>query len=205
MTFEHKVEQNSDEWFEKRIQYPMTASNGNTIKVAGAGLDTLVMERVIKKVFQNTEDSYTNKTLEQGHRREEQAKVLFEMETGLTVEECGFYTNDEISDIAGASPDGRVNEKEGVEIKSLEQKAYLKYFLSRKIDNKYMYQMQFQMMICGFEKVHFIVYNPDFEQPIIIQEVLRDEKMIDELKNGLEIAEDKYKNLLKEIKEKLKK
>ena len=104
----HNVQQKSHEWFALRLQYPLTASEAQAIGNNGKGLLTLCWEKMAEKYSINEKERYTNHHLERGVELEPLARSLYELETGNTVTEIGFVTNEDISPIAGASPDGLV-------------------------------------------------------------------------------------------------
>ena len=113
----HDVIQQSDEWFALRLQYPLTASNAQAIGNNGKGLETLVWTVLADKHSIAEKERFSNKDTERGNELESQARAIYEMEYKLTVQEAGFVTNDKISKVAGASPDGLVEDDGLLEIK----------------------------------------------------------------------------------------
>ena len=109
----HKVNQGTPEWFELRIKHPLTASKAQAISAQGAGLKTLCIEKLSEKYSSEVKEKYTNKDLERGVELEEQARAIYELQTGNTVKEVGFITDSKISKLAGVSPDGLVDKDNG--------------------------------------------------------------------------------------------
>lgn len=202
----HNVEQGSDEWFALRLQYPLTASNAQAIGNQGKGLETLVWEKLAEKYSQAPKEKYTNKDLERGVELEPIAREMYELETGSEVLEIGFVTDENISRIGGASPDGGIKGQDGgIEIKCFADTKHFQSLVEHKktgkfkIESQYEWQMQQQMLFMGWEFVDFIAYNPNYEQSLLIQRVYADKVMQEKIRTGLVIGE----KLLKEIESKL--
>ena len=203
----HKVEQKSEKWFELRRQHPLTASNCTAITTAGKGLDTLCWTAVSEQLSSREVERYSNEHTERGNELEPQAIAIYELETGNEVEVIGFVTNDKISKLAGASPDGFVDEDGLVEVKCPDDVKYLKLLADLKqnkkieIEKGYYYQMQMQLLITGRKWNDYVLYNPNYsgDQRLVVIRVNRDEEKIAKLKIGIE----KGIKLVKEIEEKL--
>ena len=196
----HNVEQQSPEWFSLRLEYPLTASEAQAIGNQGKGLKTLVYEKMASK-YSSVVESYTNKDLERGIELEPQARSLYELETGNTVEVAGFVTNENISNVCGASPDGLVGKDGLVEIKCFEDIKHFKMTLEKhfEIESKYIWQMQMQMLICERDWCDFVAYNPNYTKSLLIKRVTADKVMHEKIKTGLVMGE----KLIKEIQSKI--
>jgi len=193
-----KVEQKTPEWFALRLKYPLTASEAQAIGNQGKGLETLVWEKLAEKYSNADKEKYTNKDLERGVELEPLAREMYELETGNKVEQVGFITNEKISKVGGASPDGMM--KNGlVEIKCFEDKKHFQNIVNGlEIESQYMWQMQMQMLFTEKEWCDFVAYNPNFTKSLLIKRVEQDKEMQDKIIKGLEIGE----KLLKEITQK---
>jgi len=197
----HKVKQRTPEWFDLRKEYPLTASNAQAIGNNGKGLETLCWDKLAEIHSKTPKEQYTNEHLERGIELENEARTIYAMETGNKVEEVGFVTNEEISKVAGASPDGIVNEDGLVEIKCFADTKHFKMIVNGlEIESQYMWQMQMQLLITGRKWVDFVAYNPNYDKSILIQRVETDEVVQEKIKTGLKIGE----KLLEEIKQKIK-
>jgi len=186
----HSVEQKSPEWFALRVKYPLTASEAQAIGNQGKGLETLCMEQMAKRYSSNEEDGYSNEDLERGVELEPQARSLYELETGNTVVEVGFVTNDEVSSVGGASPDGLVNDDGTLEIKAFENKKHFKAIVEGlEIESKYVWQMQMQMLMTGRKWCDFVAFNPNYSQSLIIKRVEADAVMQEKIRTGLAMGE----------------
>jgi predicted phage-related endonuclease len=204
----HNVEQKSDEWFKIREQYPLTASNAHTIAVAGKGLETLCWEIMANKYSFADEDKISTKDLDRGIELEPLARQIYELRTGYIVRKVGFVTDEEISKVGGASPDGDIVNEDGiVEFKAFADVKHFKMIIDFKetgtfeIEKDYQYQMQQQLLFTGKKWVDYSVFNPNFKDSLLIQRVYRNEEIIEQIKKGLKKGEE----ILKEIKSKMEK
>ena len=196
----HDVEQKSKEWLALRRQYPLTASDALAIKTGGAGLETIVWTKLAELYSSGEAEQFSTKDTERGNDAEPTARALYSLETGLEVKEVGFITNDEISAVAGCSPDGLVGEEGLWEGKSFADAKHFRMTVEGiEIENKYMAQMQFQMLITGRKFCDFCAYNPNYKQSLLIKRVEADEEMHKAIIEGLKKGEA----LIKKIKEKI--
>lgn len=197
----HDVEQKSNEWLALRRQYPLTASEALAIKTGGKGLETLVWNKLAELYSSGEAAQFSNDDTERGNDSEPTARVIYELETGATVQEVGFVTNDEISTVGGASPDGLVGEEGLWEGKAFGDAKHFRMIVEGiEIENKYMAQMQMQMLFTGRKWCDFSSYNPNFSPSLLTTRVHADEEMQKEIIEGLKKGEE----LIKEIKSKVK-
>lgn len=190
----HNFEQHSDEWYNIRLG-KFTASKAATIATAGTGLETLCFDLVAEILTKKKKETFSNAAMEQGNELEATARTLFELQTGKKVEQVGFV---EIDEFSGCSPDG-LTEDAGVEIKCPQDSTYAKYLYDEKIKPEYYAQMQMQMLFCGREKWFYVVYNPNFEQEIVIKEVAADKDFQKKILDGLEKGKTRLKEILGKI------
>lgn len=202
----HNVEQGTPEWFNLRLKYPLTASNAQAIGNNGKGLETLCWEKAAEKHSVVNKEQYSNKDTQRGVELEPLARQMYELETANTVTEIGFVTDETISRVGGASPDGLVNDDGLFETKAFDD---TKHFMSIveykktgsfKIESKYLWQMQQQMLFTGRQWCDFVAYNPNYQQSLLIQRVPADKEMQAQIIEGL----NKGEQILKEIEESLK-
>lgn len=193
----HNVEQKSPEWYKLREQYPLTASNAQAIGNGKTGLETLCYKILSEKYSNTDKDKYTNEDLDRGNELEPLARELYELRTGTKVIEIGFVTNDEISKVGGASPDGDVVDTDGLtEIKAFADQKHFELVVQWKntgtfdIESKYIWQMQQQMLFMDKKWVDFLPFNPNYKDSLLIQRVYRDEEKIELIKKGLKIGEE---------------
>jgi len=185
----HYIEQGTPEWHALR-KNKMTASHACEIGNAGKGLESYCYEIIAEKYASSTE-SYTNEHLERGVELEGQARAIYELQTGQTVEQIGFYEHDEY---VGCSPDGIVGEGL-IEIKCHNNVKHVQLICGSPIEPKYIWQMQMQMLLMEKKWCDYVAYNPNYEKSLHIVRVLPDPDMQEKIKVGLE----KGKVLLQEI------
>ena len=117
------------------------------------------------------EPSFKNKSTERGHLLEPEARDWYIFETGNAVIEAGFV-EPQLNSHFGWSPDGLVFDAGGVlaagiEIKSLEHKAFMDMLKTRKVPSVYVYQVQWAMWVAKLQWLDFIVYHPQASGLII--------------------------------------
>lgn len=198
----HNVEQRSEAWFKLRTEYPLTASEAQAIGNGAKGLDTLCWEKVAEKHSKASKDNVSNEHTERGVELEPQARSLYELETGNEVVEAGFITNDKYP-LAGISPDGLVDIKGQfglIEIKCFDDAKHLRFSVEKEIESKYLWQMQMQMLISERIWCDFVAFNPNFEKSLVIVRVVRDEKMIADLIEGIKKGGEIIKSIESKIK-----
>ena len=191
------MEQQTDEWFELRELYPLTASNGTAISANGKGLDTLILKKLSERFSTSERENFSNKHTDRGNEFEPLARSAYEMENMVTVREVGFVTNDKY-ELSGASPDGLIGKNGGVEIKCFDDPKHFSNIFDFQIESGYMWQMQMQMLICELEWVDYVLYNPNFEQSLLVQRVYPDPAKQLKLKLGLKSGAEKYKKMLED-------
>jgi len=133
-----------------------------------------------------------------GQELEPIAKNNFSFLESVKVEEVGFCIREDIK--VGCSPDGIIDECEGLEIKCPLAHNHLEYLRQGELPAKYIAQVQGSMYVSDFEVWHFYSYHPDFAENLSV-EVYRDEIFIAQLKDHLTRVTD----LIGEYVEKFKK
>lgn len=196
----YNFEQYSHEWWAVR-RLKMTASKADTIATAGKGLQTYCLELVAEYFSSATPEVFSNEHTERGHALEEEARQIYQIETGRAVTQCGFV---EMNEYAGCSPDGLVGDDGLVELKAYGDKHYTEFLLNDKIESKYLWQMQMQMLVCERSWCDFAVYNPNFKRPIVIIRENIDNDKQEKLKAGLAVGETMLKEMVKTMEGKLK-
>lgn len=137
----------------------------------------LVVERLTGKPL----ETFTTNAMKQGIEREPLARVAYETRTGNMVEQVGFCRHDVL--LAGASPDGLIDEEGGLEIKCPERSAHLRYLQQDMEPPEYTWQIQGGMWITGRQWWDFVSYNPDFPQhlQLIVRRIKRNDEAIKRL------------------------
>lgn len=194
----HNFEQHSDDWYKIRLG-KFTASNAGTIKTAGQGLETLCFDLAAEILTGKGKDNFQTPAMEQGNLLEDNARTLFELQTGLSVEQVGFCEQDEYT---GCSPDGLIGDDAGLEIKCPQDNTFARYLFDDKIKPEYYAQMQMNMLVTGRHKWFYVVYNPHFNPAIIIKEVPADDECQKAIADGIAKGKARLTEILAEIKRK---
>ena len=190
--------QGSDEWLEDR-KGKMTASNAQAIGANGKGLETYIYTMLAEKYSSGEEEKYTNEDMERGNELEAMARKLYELEKDVEIKEVGFV---ELDDYSGCSPDGLIGDDGLVEIKCPNDKNYFKFLLDGKVDSKYIWQVQMQMLVTKTEWCDLVYFNPNFKPSIKITKVRLDPVAQEKLMIGLgagrlmiKSMQDKFKSV----------
>jgi putative phage-type endonuclease len=158
------LEQRSEEWFAQR-RGKVTASrigdilatirNGNWAASRKNYAAQLVTERLTGK----DPEPFTNEYIEWGIEQETPAREAYEKATGSAVTEVGFVDHPTIG-MAGASPDGLVNEDGLLEIKCPTTATHIATLLDGDFNEKYRLQMMWQMACTGRKWCDFVSFDP---------------------------------------------
>ena len=171
------IEQGSPEWFQSRLG-KVTASKLSNVMMSRdkAGFQNYKAQLVCERLTGRREETYTSRAMEQGNELEAQARALYILETGSTVEECGFFDHPTIP-MTGASPDGLVNADGVLEIKCPQPATHLKNLENPTIAKNYRLQKQWQMECTGRRWTDFVSFCPAFpdEMQLHIRRVEFDE------------------------------
>lgn len=175
------VEQGSPEWFNARLGIP-TASEfckiitptGKESTQADGYANRLVAELLIGKPVSDFEG---NEWTERGKELEPDAVAFYEMSYGILTHAVGFIMDDEGT--MGASPDRLVGEDGLLEIKCPSPQVHVQNMLNKRIDTKYIPQVQGQLLVTGRKWVDWLSYHP--EMPPVIIRVERDEKYLEQM------------------------
>ena len=191
----HQINQGTEEWFELR-KLRMTASNASAIATAGKGLETYINEMVVAFFSKAERDNYKSKDMQRGNDLEPNARVLYELETGLKVEQIGFAT---YNDFVGCSPDGLVGKDGLVEFKCPSDKVYIEFLQTKKVNSAYVWQMQMQMLTLNREWCDYVLYNPNFTKSFHIARLFANTEKFAKLKNGFEVGTKLIEEKIKSV------
>jgi hypothetical protein len=188
-----ECEQRSAQWYNARAGKP-TASQFHRImtpknRALSASHVDYISEMIAEKLFgvplhdEKLDDVHW---IKYGREHEPHAVRQFHLLRGLITKPIGFVLSD--CGRYGCSPDRIVNAFEGVEIKCPAPQTLVSYWLHGLKEN-YTVQIQGQMLICGFQRVHFYAYRHDM--PAWHKVVERDEACIEALRVHIETVCDK--------------
>lgn len=159
MTNHNTSPQRSPEWFAAR-------KGRVTGSIAGAILDLApymtrdeALRSMVRSYHKAESEFKGNIATEYGTSNEPDAIAQFEMESGLDVQEVGFFTYE---DWLGASPDGLCSDGNGLEVKCPFglRKDPNPVFKTAKEQPHYYAQMMLEMLCAGWTGMHFYQWSP---------------------------------------------
>ena len=165
------MDQRTDEWFKSRLG-KATASRiadiiAKTKTGPSASRENYVVQLVLERITQTKGESYSNAAMQWGTETEPLARQAYELKRGLFVDEVGFIDHPTIAN-SGASPDGLVGTDGLVEIKCPNSATHMETLVTRKIPQKYIPQMTWQMACTGRSWCDFVSFDPRFPEHLQI-------------------------------------
>ena len=178
------MEQRTQEWFDARLGKVTASRVADVIAKTKTGVSTsrqnyltqIVTERLTGK---KADGGYINQAMQDGIDREEAARSLYELKYG-EVKEVGFIDHPTVA-MSGASPDGLIDDGRGVlEIKCPIETTHTTTLMTDKVPSKYIPQIQWQMAVTGARFAHFVSYNPNFPDNMVlfVKQLDRDDEYI---------------------------
>ena len=191
----YKIQQNTEEWMQLRSG-KFTASMFKDLFSAKTtqAYQKAIYKAVFEKLTGEQPESFSNDYMQRGHELEPVAIEKYEMETFNTVEEPGFF---ELNEWVGASPDGLVGTDGLIEIKCPAYNTMIDYLLTGKVPSQYKWQVQGQLYVTGRKWCDFMAFHPKLKTLII--RVERDDKMIDELAQQIELCVQEAEDIIKKL------
>lgn len=181
------VEQGSDEWFEARLGRA-TGSRFKDVMTKirsgeAAGRKNYRVELVAERLTGQREELWKSPAMLWGTETEPLARLRYALNTGNDVEECGFFAHETL--MAGASPDGLVNDDGLLEIKCPNSATHIETLRQQRVPYQYYWQVMGQIWLTGRKWCDFVSFDP--RMPINAQyiciRVERDEAKISELES----------------------
>jgi putative phage-type endonuclease len=203
----YNIDQRTEEWRRLRAG-KFTGSDFHILMGNSETKNNLLLKKTAERM-RNTviEDTYANQDIERGIELEKQAKLIYEMETGIVVNDIGFC---EINDWVGCSSDGFIVEGRDeewdiderreiwmlgdprggiIEIKCPKDTVFLHQIINDKIKPEYYTQIQFNLYVSNRQYCDYIAYNDNY--PLFIKRIERDEEYIEKIKEVIEDCKNK--------------
>ena len=188
--FHKELIQGTDEWFLGRMG-KVTCSEFKTVNSKGRGSApskgrrTYMLKLMGERLTGQGMYTYTNTHMERGKEQEGEARSLYEMASGNSVDEMGFIS---MGYDIGCSPDGLVGDPGMVEIKTRLAHIQLELVLAdmegtAEVPSDNIAQCQGGLWVAEREWIDYVSYCPGL--PIVIIRVERDEKYIADLTVGV--------------------
>ncbi|MCH7516699.1 MAG: YqaJ viral recombinase family protein, partial [Bacteroidetes bacterium] len=130
--------QGSDEWWDAKLGF-VSASHFHEVLNKKTGRLLYMRKLAAERLTGLREESYTNKTIENGSETEQEARRYYEIANDCEVEQVGFVTRD---DDIGGSPDGLVGKDGLLEIKCVLSSTHIETILSGKMPALHIPQVQ---------------------------------------------------------------
>lgn len=155
--------QGSPEWFQARLGR-VTASRiadvlAKTKTGWGASRYSYMGELIAERLTGRPNESFTTAAMQWGKDNEDRARQAYVFRYDRQVEETGFVEHPRLEGLAGASPDGLV-EDGLIEIKCPSTITHLDTISSGNVPTRYQLQMQWQMECTGRKWCDFISFDP---------------------------------------------
>lgn len=177
------MEQGTLEWHKARLGR-VTASRIADVmmKHTTAGYQNYRAQLICERLTGQPTETFTSAAMQHGTDTEPQARAVYTMNTGNTVDEVGFIPHPSI-EMAGASPDGRVLDIGLVEIKCPQPAEHIRTLTGGAIKRQYLLQMQWQMACTGVGWCDFVSFSPALpdEMQLHVTRVDADPKLIEEI------------------------
>lgn len=148
------LEQGTDAWHDQRRGLVTASVVGRlltpTLKVADNDTSRgLVGTLVAERITGYTEPSYANDDMMRGVLHEPVARQRYAEVNHVEVQQVGFMVRDDWGFQIGASPDGLVGTRGGLEIKCPRAKSHIRTIVSGEIPSQYMAQIQTCLLVSG--------------------------------------------------------
>jgi predicted phage-related endonuclease len=195
------LEQGTEEWFSARCGC-VTASEFKSVMSKGRGTApsktrrTYMMKLAGEILTGEVQDGYTNAHMERGHIMEVEARDLYEMATGNSVDQAGFIKS---ANQIGYSPDGMISADGLLEIKSKLPHLQIELLLKGEVPSEHIKQLQGGLYVSGRQWIDFVSYWPGL--PIFIKRVYRDESAIGEINMAVMMFISELNSVVNQIKE----
>lgn len=195
------IEQGSDEWREIRFGW-ITASRFKDVMAEGKGLTRAAYMRQLAAETLTGEriETFTNQAMEWGTETEPQARAMYELDSGVEVEQVAFIQHSELK--AGCSPDGLVGESGLVEFKCPLTTTQIETYLKGDMPTCHKSQVQGQMWVSEREWTDFVSFDPRIngKSSYFCKRVYRDEEYIKKLAECVKLFQADLLNMIEKLK-----
>lgn len=194
-----ECEQRSPQWFQERLGKPSSSRFGEILTSTGEiskQRKGYLYDLAAQIISGQSPETYISSAMEEGIRREEESRTLYEMIYGVEVKQVGMIFPDDDKKYL-CSPDGLRADNIGLELKNVLPKTQVEYLLSKKLPSVYVPQVQGSMLVTGFKQWHFMSYCPAL--PPLILEIERDEKWIEKCESELKSFNEELSDMVKRL------
>lgn len=177
-----EIIQGTDEWKMLRLG-KVTASRVKDIVATtktgySTSRDKYMTQLLLERLTNTVAESFSSEAMQWGVDNEPFARSAYESTKGVLVDQVAFVNHPTI-EMAGASPDGLVNDDGLVELKCPMSHTHLESLLGG-LDDQYKVQVQWQMACTGRKWTDLCSFDPRFpaELQLVIKRFERDDAYI---------------------------
>ena len=203
--------QNSDPWLEARRGL-ITSSNFKIVRRAGKdGGESSTRRDLLYKLAGEllsgkVNEGFKSEAMKRGNAMEAEARAHYERGTFDEVRQVGFVKRTIPSTIAGqpdlvvgASPDALVGAKGGLEIKTMAPHLLIAQMESGIAPTDHRIQIHGTMWVAGLEWIDLKLFYTGMEKLSPKYRFFRDEALIKEIRNDVEVFDYELKQLVKKM------
>ena len=184
--------QGSEDWRYARLGLVTASRVADVIAKTKSGVSAsranYMAQLIAERLSGCPQESYSNPAMAHGVDTEPHARAAYEFHTNATVVEVGFIKHPTI-EMAGASPDGLVNDDGLLETKCPTTSTHLDTLLGGSIPAKYITQIMWQLACCGPDRewCDFVSFDPRLPERLrlFVKRVHRDDVMIARLEKDV--------------------
>lgn len=178
------MEQHTAEWWNARCGKVTASRIGDIMARTQKGAYTAarghyLKEKVAERITGKNRERRRVASLDHRLELEPDARAAYEFYTDSKVELVGFIDHPTIPN-AGASPDGLVVPRGGMEIKCCDAEMHIEIISAGAIDPNYLYQCHFNIDCAEADWWDFTAFNPEMpeELKLYVKRIERDDIMI---------------------------
>ena len=198
------MEQKTPEWHEARLGKVTASRVADIVAKTKSGYSTsranYMAELLCERLTGKASDFFQSSAMQWGTETEPMACAAYESRSGNLVAATGLVIHPEI-EMAGASPDGLIDDDGLIEIKCPLTATHIDTLLGKSVPGKYVTQIHWQMACTGRSWCDFVSFDPRMpeEMQLFIKRVERDDKLVQELEKEVKLflteLDDKVKAL----------
>lgn len=178
------MQQRSEEWYKARLGIPTASRIADIMATTKTGdsasYKNYMMQLLCERLTGDIEKTYQTEAMLRGIEKEELAKAAYEFRNDVFIDDIGFIKHKSIN--MGASPDGIVLDGL-VEIKCPNTAQHVEFLKTKKIPQKYIWQMMCQMECTGKDWCDFVSFDDRLPESLQFSclRVHRDAQMIEQM------------------------
>ena len=198
------MEQRTPEWIAARAGKVTASRVADVVAKTKSGYSTsranYMAELLCERLTGKASDFFQSAAMQWGTETEPMACTAYESRSGNLVTATGLVVHPQI-EMAGASPDGLIDDDGLIEIKCPMTATHIDTLLGGSVPGKYVIQIHWQMACTGRKWCDFVSFDPRMpaEMQLSILRVERDERMIQDLEREVKLflteLDDKMKAL----------